>query len=218
MLNDFLNTPFGEMVFFAGILSCLVMIGLVPAIYSIRKERKAPKWVFNTNIKVQNTTINSMFDKNSKEAVLTVETHPVKERDVFETSDIEGLEGLVDKLEILAEDVNAIQNSSLIKAKEKVSFFIGDKTADVITSCVTNIGDGEQVICGNYCMNTNEIEFEDVRVPLSTSELIGVGDGEFLLIKGNMLPNGLFHVIHWDDPENYEAGYGQDDFAIDIAV
>lgn len=238
MLNDFANTPFGEFCIFFGAILFVFMIGIVPMVIRVRAERNPSPWAFKistvntsqtmvgTPIDVLNTheqlysknnAIEEKPNHNNVVALFEEATSENVDANGFDHSNVD-LDELNESVNIILNEIENHKNEGFAITKEKITFFVGEKTADLITSGLENIEKGEQVVCGTFLANSLEVEFDSVTVPLSTIENIRIEDGEFVLIKGNMLPDGKFRVLHWDDPDNIEAGYGIEDFIVKQAV
>lgn len=236
MLNELVNTPFGEFFIFFGAALFVIMIGVVPAIMRIRANRNPSPWAFkNPTVESVQNMVGTPIDilktnEQDKTAVVNIQTNYdnvitlFDENNVvnddtngFEHSNIDIAE-LQSNVDILLNEIENHQNEGFAEIKEKIEFFVGEKTANLITSSLQNIKKGEQVVCGTFLADSLEIEFEGATVQLSTGENIRITEGEYVLIKGNLLPNGEFRVLHWDDPDNIEAGYGIEDFVVKKAV
>lgn len=100
-------------------------------------------------------------------------------------------------------------------AKDKIVALVGETTARLVTNLITDLKENEtSVLLGLYNQHENTIKYEDSILQLSTTKTIYSGEDDYILVKGTLLPNGIFRVIHTDDAETVELGYGIESFIL----
>ena len=215
---------------FAGVFGFLFLLGIAPAVLKASDKRKhASSWaiksVDNTMSNGVGTPIDMLQPQVQPQTMQPqAQVQPQQHEDNvvalfdndlngFQHSNVE-LPELEDNVQVLINTMNEFKAEQLAATKEQIEFLVGEKSSELITSDLRNLSTGEHVICGIFDANNSTIEFDNTFVELSTEEDIRIDSGDFVLVKGHLLPNGAFRVLHWDDPENIEAGYGIEEFKI----
>lgn len=100
--------------------------------------------------------------------------------------------------------------------KNKIKELVGEKTAGLVTNLITDLKENElSIIMGLYEAENHSLSFEGNNIKLSTAKQIISGKDDYILVKGTLLPNGEFRVIHFDDAETVEHGYGLESFVLE---
>lgn len=108
-------------------------------------------------------------------------------------------------------------NDSLLsdEMKEKIKGLVGETTSRIVTNLIPDLTENKlAVIMGLYNPSENMLSFEGASIKLSTTKEIISGEDDFILLKGTLLPNGNFRVIHFDDADTVECGYGVESFIL----
>ncbi|HCG4536147.1 TPA: hypothetical protein NJY08_005000 [Salmonella enterica subsp. enterica serovar Typhi str. AG3] len=117
------------------------------------------------------------------------------------------------QLHVLQDEGNESKLSHAMK--EKIRGLVGEKTARLVTNLVTDLNENKlSVIIGLINPADNTLVFEGNRIHLSSTKEILSGENDLVLVKGTLLPNGVFRVAHYDDAETVEAGYGVESFIL----
>lgn len=98
---------------------------------------------------------------------------------------------------------------------EKITTQIGKNVAKLVTNTYSNLVENEEaVVVGLYCDKSNTLSFFDEKLQLTGDETIVSGEEDFVLIKGMLLPSKEFRVLHHEDADTVEIGYGKEQFII----
>lgn len=215
------GTITGEIIIFSGILASIFLGGVIAAVSKIRGERSVSKWAFQPSAAV---SANKQMVGTPIDALQQVQMQPIQveptviAEPIFESSNIADnmeLNNSIDALVTGIEEENTDERL-LIRAKEQAAFLIGENVANLITATLEELPKEQAVVFGRYKEELNEIEMNGISYALSASEQLNLADGDLMLIKGQLLPNGEFRVLHWDDADNVEAGYGREEFIIQL--
>ncbi|PIJ97997.1 hypothetical protein [Lysinibacillus sphaericus] len=231
-----------EIIVLVGTFLLLIVIGALSAFSESFSRKRESKWAFPAAGTVQNAnrTIQPIDEASSfRTTVLENNIMPevqledntilykqiVNNNEVVNYSHSE-ITGEVSKnLNQLVDNINSEMNNYTFERNEsqlnnefknKIEEFVGEKTANLVTNNLTDLEENKQsVIIGLFDSEDNTIHFEGSTLKLSLSEPIVSGENDYLLLKGTLLPNGEFRVIHYDDAETVEHGYGVESFVLD---
>lgn len=230
-----------EIYVLLGTFLLLVVIGALSAISESYSQRKESKWAFSaaTNVEQPSKTIQPI-DKassyvNTTNYEIGVSDVPLEDNSIiykqivsneslgeFTHSEItdevnNNLNQIVNTISLEVNDYATDCNNSQLndEIKEKIKELIGEKTSGLVTNLLTDLKENElSVVFGLYDSTNHSINFEDASLKLSTAKSIISGEDDYLLLKGTLLPNGEFRVIHSDDAETVEHGYGVESFVL----
>jgi len=201
-----------EFIILLIILGSISILGVLPVVFAIRKEKKPSPWAIPTHY-ISPEQFNMQPPVSQLENVpkisesIVVETQvPVANVDDFTTSDLG--EEIENNLEELLTEIKC-ENEEMKDIREKIEFFYSEKVADLVTAVPGAIGKGEQIVYG-ILTSESKIEFEGNFVEIC-GEIPSKKDiGEDVIIKGNLLENGKFYSLHWEYPDMIVHGYSDD--------
>ncbi|MFY0520571.1 hypothetical protein ACOMCU_22480 [Lysinibacillus sp. UGB7] len=229
-----------EIMVLIGTFMLLVVIGALSALSESFAQKRESKWAFSAVSQVENAskTIQPVDEASSygtiliKDAVTEIQLEDntilfkqiINNEDLVEFSHSEITEEVNNNLNQIVNAINiemdnhteGCNNSHLgDEIKNKIKEVVGEKTAGLVTNLLTDLKENElSVVLGLYNSVENSINYEGASLKLSTDKPIVTGDEDFILLKGTLLPNGEFRVIHSDDAETVEHGYGTESFVI----
>lgn len=129
------------------------------------------------------------------------------------TAVMESIDSLIKSVNDEVEQGNDTSMSESIF--EAIKTQIGQNVAKLVTNSYSNlIENKEAVVVGLYCDKSNTLSFLDEVLTLTGNESIVSGEEDFVLIKGMLLPSKEFRVLHHEDADTVEIGYGNEQFII----
>ena len=220
------ETLIGEQLIFLSIVSFIFLMGALAAVQKIHSNRSTSKWAFQPSVNttaqtdngtpidyLNNQTISVIHSHDTSNDVVSINS--VIEPREYDVSHIEDNEELMMNIDEIVSSLQVDSTSLRVtRAKEQAAFLVGDVVADFITASLEDLPKEQAIIFGRFVLSDNYIEMNGSHLKLSAVEQLNLADGDLMLIKGQLLPNGEFRVLHWDDADNVEAGYGHDDFVI----
>ncbi|ACA42277.1 hypothetical protein [Lysinibacillus sphaericus] len=202
-----------EFIILLIILGSISILGVLPVVFAIRKEKKPSPWVIPTHY-ISPEQFNMQPPVSQLENVpkisesIVVETQePVAiSVDDFTASDLG--EEIENNLEELLTEIKS-ENEELKDIRKKIEFFYSEKVAVLVTAVPGAIGKGEQIVYG-ILTSESKIEFEGNFVEICGEIPSNKDIGEDVIIKGNLLENGKFYSLHWEYPDMIVHGYSDD--------
>jgi len=202
-----------EFIILLIILGSISILGVLPVVFAIRKEKKPSPWVIPTHY-ISPEQFNMQPPVSQLENVpkisesIVVETQePVAiSVDDFTASDLG--EEIENNLEELLTVIKS-ENEELKDFRKKIEFFYSEKVAVLVTAVPGAIGKGEQIVYG-ILTSESKIEFEGKFVEICGDIPSNEDIGEDVIIKGNLLENGKFYSLHWDYPDMIVHGYSNE--------
>lgn len=231
-----------EIIVLVGTFLLLIVIGALSAFSESFSRKRESKWAFPAAGAVQNanrtiqpideassfsTTVfeNSVMPEVQLEDNTILYNQIVNNNEVVDFSHSEITAEVSENLNQIVENVNFEMNDYAFdcnesqlnnSVKEKIKELVGEKTASLVTNHLSDLVENTQaVIIGLFNSDDNTIHFEGSTLRLSVNEPIVSGKDDFVLLKGTLLPNGEFRVIHFDDAETVEHGYGVESFVLE---
>lgn len=96
-----------------------------------------------------------------------------------------------------------------------IETIVGPRVSKLVTNSYSTLKENtEAVVMGLYCPESNTLSFMDEVLNLTGSELIVSGEEDQVLIKGMLLPSSEFRVLHHEDADTVECGYGMEQFLL----
>ncbi|WDV09255.1 hypothetical protein [Lysinibacillus irui] len=231
-----------EIIVLVGTFLLLIVIGALSAFSESFSRKRESKWAFPAAGTVQNANrtiqpideassfsttvpVNDIIPEVQLEDNTALYKQLVDNREVVNFSHSEITNEVSNNLNQLVENINLELNDYAFECnesklnneiKDKIKGLVGEKTANLVTNNLTDLEENKQsVIIGLFNSEDNTIHFESSKLKLSLTEPIVSGEDDFVLLKGTLLPNGEFRVIHFDDAETVEHGYGVESFVLD---
>lgn len=209
----FKEDSFMELTILLVILASVSMLGVMPVLFAIRKEKKPSPWVIPTNYASpaqfnMQPPVSQLKNVSKISDSIVVETQEPVVINVaeFTTSDLG--EEIENNLEELLTEIKS-ENHEMKSIREKIEFFYSEKVADLVTAVPGTIGKGEQIIYG-ILISESQVEFEGNFIEICGDIPSSQDVGENVIIKGNLLENGKFYSLHWEYPEMIEHGYSDE--------
>ncbi len=231
-----------EIIVLVGTFLLLIAIGVLSALSESFSRKRESKWAFSSNgiTEGANRTIQPVDEASSfgttlvsKSVVSDVQIENnsaiykqiVNNEELVEFSHSEITDEVSNNLSQIANAFNSEMNDYAEECndsklnneiKGKIRELVGEKTAGLVTNLLTDLKENElSVIIGLYNSEEHSITLEGTSLKLSTVKPIISGEEDYILLKGTLLPNGEFRVIHFDDAETVEHGYGVESFVLE---
>lgn len=231
-----------EIIVLVGTFLLLIIIGVLSALSESFSRKRESKWAFTAANHVENAnrTIQPV-DEASRFGTITYDSDVMPEiqlndnsilyKQIVNNNALEDFShseiteevannlnqiviGIENEMNSYEENCNKSQIND--EMKEKIKKLVGEKTANLVTNLLTDLRENElSVVIGKYNHEEQSINFEGTTLKLSTAEPIVTDEDDLILLKGTLLPNGEFRVIHSDDAETVEHGYGIESFVIE---
>lgn len=225
-----------ELLIVIVIFGLFLSFGAVSVLFEDRANKKGANWGFHipetkvetiehpidlaysaTQTSFENTQVNEMLQAEN----LNVEVDSFKpvakeEVDSFEVSAITTeTKELLNMLKTeMNEKITNNNDTSKVSTDEQAELkeLVGSKVASLITAVIPNLPENEEVVTVGKFIN-NKITYKGVSIGVANSEIYSDPD-DYIVLKGNMLPNGEFRVITWEDAQTIEYGYAGEEFII----
>lgn len=98
---------------------------------------------------------------------------------------------------------------------ESIKEHVGPNVSKLVTNTYSNLTENtEAVVMGLYCSESNTLSFLGEKLHLTGDEDIVSGEDDYVLVKGMLLPSKEFRVLHYEDADTVEIGYGKEQFII----
>ncbi|PJO44939.1 hypothetical protein [Lysinibacillus xylanilyticus] len=231
-----------EIIVLMGIFLLLIAIGVLSALSESFSRKRESKWAFSSAGATEgaNRTIQPVDEASSFGTTLVAESvvsdvqiennytiykQIVNNNNLVDFSHSEITDEVSNNLNKIANAYNSEVNyyadscncSKLNNViKDKIRELVGEKIAGLVTNLLTDLKKNElSVIMGLYNPEEHSITFEGTVLKLSTVKPIISGEEDYILLKGTLLSNGEFRVIHFDDAEMVEHGYGVESFVLE---
>jgi len=223
-----------DFVFLCVVILAIMSTGVVPVLLQISGERNPSPWVIHVSpvadFEAENnhtpiiaatqshvdvdipsfSSFESMEVHNESVAEFSNASEPDEEmwnnvRALLAdtTSELSNLE-----VEVSTDEIIPSIPSLTEEQFNAIKGLFGSTVANLITCTPLRGNMGEQVMIGQFFKEGKRLQFDGDWVELR-GEIHEEIDGEFIIVKGDFLPDGTFFVQHWEDPEMVEAGYSE---------
>lgn len=233
-----------ELIFVILIFLSFIFASVFSTMSEIKSEKKLAKWSFHVPIseglltnpvdeinkftnKINNSLTPSELElsdytdvllntKNVSESVMEFDTN----LDVanFQHSAVNS--ELIDSVGSLIKSVNdelehGNDTTLSVSIIESITNQVGPNVAKLVTNTYSNlIENTESVVIGLYCAQSNTLSYLDDKLHLTGDEELVSGEEDYVLIKGMLLPSKEFRVLHYEDADTVEIGYGKEQFIL----
>jgi hypothetical protein len=208
----------------------LLFFGLVMAVSfvgtsrEIKREQLAAQWVVQPNsgggsfnpVALTNNSEKELSDYSTlyTELATANEVQAFNEQvtmpeTTFEHSQVSNeVFSILDGLATEIQEHNKVQHELNEDYYYAIVEAIGPKTADLVSNTYSDLIENQlAVIFGLVDHDSHSISFNEDVLELTGAELVVSGKDDYVVIKGMLLPDRTFRVLHFEDAETVELGY-----------